>query len=166
MSTNGIKTSFWGPHAWAFLFSSIAGGYPIRVDKSNKEHLKTVKSFQTMMKSLEFTLPCIYCRQSYGQFIKEVPLSKYEHSRNSMMKWLYLIHDLVNKKLIKQERECFESEKKKLLASNQSSERIKAQLEKLKQCTLKTKPSPPFERVVALYEKQRAGCNKKTKRCL
>ena len=31
---NGIKTSFWGPNAWNFLFSAIAGTYPIKYDKN------------------------------------------------------------------------------------------------------------------------------------
>lgn len=166
MSTNGIKTSFWGPHAWSFLFSCIAGGYPTHVDKSNKEHIKKVKAFQNMLKSLEHTLPCIYCRQSYGAFMKEIPLSHYEHSRTEMMRWLYLIHDLVNKKLIKQETESYEYEKKRLASLNYKPQKLKEQLAKLKKCTFKTKPSPPFEKVLKMYEKQRAGCNKKTKRCM
>ena len=166
MATNGIKTSFWGPHAWAFLFSNIAGSYPIHVDENNKEHAKIVRAFQNMFSSLEYTLPCIYCRQSYGKFIKELPMTDYSHSRKSMMKWLYLIHDKVNKKLIQQERECYESEKVKLLAKKMKPDQLKIVLKKIKDCTVKTKPSPPFEKVLAKYEKQRAGCSKKTKRCL
>ena len=166
MSSNGIKTSFWGPHAWAFLFSTIAGSYPIRVDKNNRDHIKTMRGFQNMLKSLENTLPCVYCRQSYGKFIREVPLSKYEHSRQEMLKWLYIIHDKVNKKLIKQERDLYETEKKRLAALKVKPDRMKVQLSKFKSKTFKTKPSPSFEKVLAMYEKQRAGCDKKTKRCM
>ena len=165
MSTNGIKTSFWGPHAWAFLFSSIAGSYPIRVDPSNKSHTKIVRSYEQMFHSLEYTLPCIYCRESYGKFIKELPISTFSHSRKDMMKWLYLIHDNVNKKLMKQERECYEAEKALVMKKNIKPEKLKAMLKDLRSTTLITKPSPPFERVLAKYEKQRAGCSKKTKRC-
>ena len=165
MSSNGMKTGFWGPHAWGFLFSSIAGTYPVRVDMSNKEHTKTVKAFQNMFKSLEHTLPCIYCRQSYGKFIKELPLSSYEHSRQGMMQWLYLIHDRVNEKLIKQEKECYEAEKHKLTAKKMTPAQLKSALKILKSDIMKTKPSPSFERVVAMYEKQRAKCRKKTNRC-
>lgn len=165
MSNNGMKTSFWGPHAWKFLFSSIAGSYPIRVDPKNKDHTKKVMSFQSMLKSLEHTLPCVFCRESYGKFIKEIPISNYQHSRREMMKWLYLIHDKVNVKLISQERECFEADKKKLVEKNMSAEQLKNVLKKVKAETLKTKPSPPFEKVLSMYEKQRAGCSRKTKRC-
>lgn len=165
MSNKGIKTSFWGPHAWAFLFSSIAGAYPIRVDASNKEHIKIIKSFQNMFNALQYTLPCSYCRESYGRFIKELPMAEFMDSRKSMMKWLYLIHDKVNKKLIKQEKECYESEKNNLMKQNIKSDKLKQILKDLKSTIMITKSSPPFEKVLLKYEKQRAGCNKKTKRC-
>lgn len=165
MSTNGIKTNFWGPHAWAFLFSTIAGSYPIRVDTSNKNHMKIVKSFQSMFKSLEYTLPCIYCRQSYGKFIKELSFTKYENSRRDMMHWLYLLHDKVNAKLIKQERECYEELREEIMKKNISADQQKKQLKQLKLETIKTKPSPPFERVLATYESHRAGCNKRSRKC-
>jgi Erv1 / Alr family len=165
MSASGIKTSFWGPHAWAFLFSSIAGSFPVKVDTANASHRKIVKSFQCIFDSLEYTLPCIYCRQSYGKFIKEVPIENYTSSRRQMMYWLYLIHDKVNKKLILQEKECVKSESKRLQASGMSPDRLKGAIKKIKQKTLLTKPSPPFEKVQLMYEKQRAGCSKQTMRC-
>ncbi len=166
MSNNGIKTSFWGPHAWAFLFSSIAGAFPLNVDNKNPVHVRIVKSFQHMLNSLQFTLPCIYCRESYGRFIKELPMKDYLHSRRSMMKWLYLVHDKVNAKLIQQERECYEREKKELLKRKLSPDKLKQRLVQIRADTMKTRPSPPFERVLAKYEKQRAGCSKKAQRCM
>lgn len=165
MSTNGIKTSFWGPPAWAFLFSTIMGAYPVRVDPSNKEHAKTVKSFQGMFASLKQTLPCSFCRQSYTVFLREIPIAKYMHSRREMLKWLYLIRDRVNRKLMAQEEECFQRERVKLLAKRSSTEQRRAELKKLKDEILKTKPSPPFDKIVAMYEKQRAGCKAASKRC-
>jgi hypothetical protein len=81
------------------------------------------------------------------------------------MYWLYLIHDKVNKKLILQETECVKSESKRLRASGMSADRLKEAIKKIKQKTLTTKPSPPFEKVLLMYEKQRAGCSKQTMRC-
>ena len=165
MSSNGMKTSIWGPHAWGFLFSSILGAYPIRIDANNKDHMKIMKAFQNMFKSLEYTLPCGYCRQSYKKFLHDIPLSNYSHSRQGMAQWLYLIHDRVNEKLIQQEKECYEAEKIKLTVKKMSPTQLKNALKQLKSEIMKTKPSPPFERVVALYEKQRAKCSKRTNRC-
>lgn len=165
MSTNGIKTLFWGPPAWKFLFSCIAGSFPVKVDPTNKSHLKIVSSFHSMFKSLGYTLPCIYCRESYQVFLKELPMADFSDSRKNMMKWLYLIRDKVNQKLMKQERECYESERSALMKKNINPDKLKAMLKKIRQSTLVTKPSPPFEKILSFYEKQRAGCSKKTKKC-
>lgn len=165
MSTNGIKTSFWGPPAWKFLFSMVAGTFPVKVDSTNKAHSKIVSSFHSMFKSLENTLPCIYCRESYKIFLKELPMSEFSDSRKNMMKWLYLIRDRVNQKLMKQERECYESERAALMKKNINPDKLKTMLKTIRQTTLITKPSPSFEKVLTSYEKQRAGCSKKTKKC-
>lgn len=168
MATNGIKTSFWGPHAWNFLFCTIAGAYPIKFDSNNKLHQKKMRGFIQLFNSLKETLPCIYCRQSYTRFIKELPIKDYTHSRLSMMKWLYLIHDKVNQKLIKQEQECFITEreilKEQLRNKKITLAKYNQSLVKLK-VILITKPSPKLENIIAKYEKQRAGCNPKNKLC-
>lgn len=155
MSSNGIRTSFWGPHAWGFLFSSIAGRYPIAFDKNNKDHIKIVKSFLAMFSNMQNLLPCCHCRESYKRFYKDLPISNYTQSRRQMMKWLYLIHDKVNVKLIEQERETYENKKKELSHQNLSPVKMKTELKKLKSEILKTKSSPPFDKVVSMYEKQR-----------
>lgn len=154
MSANGIKTAFWGPHAWAFLFSMIAGAYPVRVDSRNKDHIKIVKSMQNILNALRYTLPCSYCRTSYGRFIKELPMTNYAGSRREMMKWLYQLHDKVNQKLMKQERERFEKAKAELLKHRKTI--APERLRKLRSTLLTTKSSPSFDRVLAMYEKQRA----------
>lgn len=168
MSTNGIKTSFWGPHAWNFLFSAIAGSYPIRYIPENKDHQKRVKGFINLFNSLKETLPCVYCRQSYAIFLKELPMKDHLGTRLSMMHWLYLLHDKVNQKLIAQEQECYITEQKKLKkqlsARTITNTKYKQQLIELKNIKI-TKPSPPFQTILHKYERERAGCNPKNKKC-
>ncbi len=43
-SNDGMNTKVWGPHLWNFLFISIAGRYPIKIDKNNQEH-KMIKNY-------------------------------------------------------------------------------------------------------------------------
>lgn len=168
MSTNGMKTKFWGPHAWNFLFSAIAGSYPNKYDSNDKTHQKKAKGFIQLFNSLKETLPCVYCRISYAQFVKEIPMKDYMSSRNSMMYWLYLLHDKVNQKLITQEQECYlrEVNTLKIQLNNKTitQTKYKQQLAKLKLIKI-TKPSPPFQVVLNKFEQQRAGCSKKTQRC-
>jgi hypothetical protein len=168
MSTSGIKTAFWGPHAWNFLFSAIAGSYPVKYNAADPDHQRRAKGFLQLFTSLKETLPCGYCRQSYGRFIKELPVKDYMATRASMMQWLYLLHDKVNQKLIAQERECYNREAQYLKAQLRDKKitpaKYKQQLDALKHIKI-TKPSPPLSVVVRKFEQQRAQCNPQTKRC-
>jgi hypothetical protein len=168
MSTNGIKTLFWGPNAWNFLFSAIAGSYPIKFNPNDKSHQKRSKGFTQLFNSLKEVLPCIYCRLSYEQFMKDLPMNDYMHSRTSMMYWLYLIHDKVNRKLIDQEQECYTREVKALKTQLSNKTITPAKYKQLLAATKTikiTKPSPPFQTILNKFERQRAGCSKKNKKC-
>lgn len=151
-----MKTRVWGQPAWIFLFNAVAGAYPIRMDMKNKEHVKIMKKFHAMIKSLEYTLPCYWCRLSFGTYLKEVPLENYSGSRKDMLKWLYLVHDRVNKKLMKQEKIKFDKEKQILLAKKLSKTQLQSKLKALKLSIFKTKPSPPFTKILKDIEKGRA----------
>jgi len=160
MSSNGLKTIFWGRPAWDFLFSTIAGGYPIRIDPNNKDHVKTMKAFKSMFVSLQYTLPCIWCRESHKKHMKALPIDQFMGSRKRLMEWLYLIHDMVNKKLIDQQRSCYARHKATLLKKHLSNDQLATKLRTLKAKILVTKPSPSFESVLKRYEHQRAGHSK------
>lgn len=168
-STSGMKTKEWGPASWKHLFVSIMGAYPVTIDISNKEHLRIRKSFYYQFYILQDTLPCIFCRRSYQQFFKELPIKSYMDTRLNLMYWLYLIKDKVNTKLIAQERECFENEKKKLDKKFNSKKITKKEYQKtLKQIekdTFITKPSPPFSEILDYYESFRATCSAKAQTC-
>ena len=44
-------------------------------------------------------LPCKYCRESYKEFVKKVPIDNYLNTRRDLCLWLYKIHNMVNRKL-------------------------------------------------------------------
>ena len=108
LSLSGMKTRYWGPNAWNFLFCSILGTYPEKIDNKNKNHIKIKKEFKNLFSSLCFILPCIFCRESYTNFIKEISIDEHLHGRIELCNWLYKLKDKVNKKLIKQENKFFE----------------------------------------------------------
>jgi len=91
----GIQTRVWGPAGWLFLHS-IAQNYPWKPDQEKKEN------YLTFFKQVGNVLPCRYCRESYQKFITEpgteLNMSVME-SRKTFVKWLYLVHNKVNKKL-------------------------------------------------------------------
>ena len=45
LSLSGMKTKYWGPNAWNFLFCSILGTYPEQIDIKNKDHIKNYTPF-------------------------------------------------------------------------------------------------------------------------
>jgi hypothetical protein len=164
-SNSGMSTSHWGPACWKFLFISIMGRYPVKINKRNKEHLVIQKEFKHLLTSLQHILPCMFCRNSFKDFLKKLPIKNYIGSRLELMYWLYLMKDLVNKKLIDQELLCYNNEKKKLKKILSNTEYLIEKL-RLKKKTFVTKPTPAFDKVLDYFESFRAVCSKKSLSCI
>ncbi len=98
MSNQGMMTNVWGPPGWVFLHS-ITMGYPNKINLKNPEHLQRMKSMKLFFNHLQHVLPCRYCRESYGDFIKHRPIDTSLLSRKQLAKWFYDIHNMVNNKL-------------------------------------------------------------------
>jgi hypothetical protein len=89
-----MLTSIWGPPAWQFLHC-ISFTYPN--NPTNEEKLQ----FKHFFESVQYTLPCSYCRKSYSQFIITEPtiLVNALDNRKTLTQWLYNIHNRINQKL-------------------------------------------------------------------
>ena len=95
MSESGLITKLWGPGMWTSLHS-IAYCYPINPTPIDKQEYK---QFFTLVGQV---LPCIHCKNSYNEFVKDglAQLNdKVMANRDSLTKWLYFVHEAVNKKL-------------------------------------------------------------------
>jgi hypothetical protein len=137
-----FKTKEFGHHYWYTLFTMILGGsFPQKVDFKNNEHKKIIKYYKYTLEGLIYTLPCSICRKSYIDFYKKYNINKFLGSKAKLAYWLYLIRDLVNKKLINQET--------KLIKQGKLKDYI-------------TKPSPSFKDVISHYYKTRAMSCKST----
>lgn len=84
-----MDTKFWGKDGWKFLHSIVYS-----YDETNSPYYK--KFFN----SLQYILPCIYCRRSFKKYIKEDQVDTTD--KRSLTSWLYRIHNRVNEKLRKQ----------------------------------------------------------------
>jgi hypothetical protein len=108
-SKNGMQTRVWGPTGWVFLHC-IAQNYPEEPTRLQK------KQYREYFKLVGNVLPCRYCRESYQQFIKE-PTTKLDthvmKNRQTLSKWLYDVHNKVNKKLEMKNAPTFEEVTKK-----------------------------------------------------
>ena len=90
-----MNTTFWGPSGWLFLHS-IVQNYPW------KPTLEQKNNYLIFLKQVGNVLPCRYCRESYQEFINEPNTlldKKVMESRKTLVKWLFDIHNKVNKKL-------------------------------------------------------------------
>jgi len=92
---NGLLTKIWGPSAWFFL-SSVAFGYPINPTDIDKE------KYKNFFMSFGCVLPCCFCRDSCSKFILEgdtIINDEVFLNRENLTKWVFKLHNRVNKKL-------------------------------------------------------------------
>ncbi len=168
-SESGMSTKHWGPACWSFLFTSILGHYPVHVNKNDPNHVEIATYYYHIFKSFTVILPCVYCRDSFKDFMKDLPLEEFLVGRMELMYWVYLIKDKVNQKLITQERVSFDKRRKDLYSQFKFGRITKqehdVQLEMCKHETFKTVPTPPFQEVLDKYESLRAVCSSEAKTC-
>jgi hypothetical protein len=92
---NGMLTKIWGTHLWESVHC-ITFGYPLKPSKDDIEHYKN------FFISLQYVMPCKYCRQSYSEFIISEPTEITDaifQSRETITKWAFELHERVNQKL-------------------------------------------------------------------
>ena len=87
-----MNTAQFGPGGWDLLHV-LAARYNPRKQKS------LYRSFYIGLKDI---LPCKFCRRSYSQYIRELPVEQWLNSSKNMQKFTYLMHNKVNQKLRKQ----------------------------------------------------------------
>lgn len=88
-----MNTKAWGPECWKIIHH-VAQKYP--EEPSSKIRRNNRIFFNLIPK----VLPCKYCRFSLKQFYKENPIRL--DNNEEMTRWLYNIHNSVNKKLLNQ----------------------------------------------------------------
>jgi hypothetical protein len=94
-SGDGFITKVWGPALWHVLHT-ISFNYPTHPTEKNKQ------DYRTFMLSLKHVIPCKNCRKNLVMNFKKLPLTdKYLTSRAMFSKYVYLLHEAVNKMLNK-----------------------------------------------------------------
>ena len=92
-SGDGMLTAVWGPPMWHTLHT-ISFNYPIKPSKDQKEH------YYQYFKTLEHILPCRYCRENYKENLKKLKFGKkHFKDRDALSRFVYKLHEMVNKNL-------------------------------------------------------------------
>jgi hypothetical protein len=94
-SGDGMLTTVWGPSLWHTLHT-ISFNYPVNPTNADK------KNYKKFLCSLHHVLPCKYCRMNLKNNFKSLPPStKVFKNRETFSKYIYDLHELVNKMLKK-----------------------------------------------------------------
>jgi len=94
-SGDGFLTSVWGPAMWHTLHT-MSFNYPVNPTQEDKEH------YRDYVLSLQYVLPCKYCRQNLKTNLKQIPLTMAcMKNRDSFSRYIYELHELVNRMLKK-----------------------------------------------------------------
>jgi len=94
-SGDGFLTSVWGPAMWHYLHT-MSFNYPVHPTAENKH------DYKDFVVSLKDNLPCKFCRLNLVKNFKELPITdEVMESRETFSKYIYNLHELINKMLDK-----------------------------------------------------------------
>lgn len=94
-SNDGMLTSVWGPIFWFFLHT-MSFNYPVNPTEENK------KEYREFILSLQNILPCGDCRKNLKINFEKLPLTKkWMKNRETFSRYIYELHEIVNKMLNK-----------------------------------------------------------------
>ena len=101
-TNDGMQTSIWGPPMWHILHT-ISFNYPVKPTKEDQEN------YYNFFFNIQYVLPCKSCRDNLSIYLKKHPInSKILKNRESLSKYIYKLHENVNKKLDKNSGLSFE----------------------------------------------------------
>ena len=160
-ANDGMLTSVWGPPMWLFLHT-MSFNYPVHPTVDDKKH------YRDFMLSLQYVLPCKYCRMNLKTNYKQLPLTmNYMKNRDTFSRYVYDLHELVNKMLNKKSnltycdvRERFEHFRARCVEENIKLfkfKKIESRKKKEKGCTepLYGKKSKSIINIVAQTDKRK-----------
>ena len=94
-SNSGMLTSVWGPGLWHFLHT-LSFNYPPAPTKEQKKY------YRDFILQLQYILPCKHCRDNLKKNLTKLPLNQAAlKNRESFSRWMFKLHELVNKMLQK-----------------------------------------------------------------
>jgi len=127
MPYKNIDPNLWGPSLWTFLhYLTLA--YP---DNPTEEEQERMYDF---LASLQIVIPCQKCRINFKSYLNEMN-SDVLSTKNTLVRWLFNVHNLVNKNtgkpqfsyddFIKKYSQMKINEEIKVESKDESNEKIK-----------------------------------------
>ena len=94
-SNDGMLTTVWGPSTW-HLLHTMSFNYPVNPTCDDKNY------YRDFVLNLKYVLPCGKCRENLKKNFRKLPLKmRHMESRAKFSKYIYQLHEVVNKMLHK-----------------------------------------------------------------
>jgi hypothetical protein len=101
-SNDGMLTYVWGPALWHSLHT-MSFNYPVKPTNEQKQY------YYNFFIGLQHVLPCKYCRDNYAKNLEKLPLTINKlKNRETFSRWLFDMHELINKNLDKKSNLTYE----------------------------------------------------------
>ena len=84
-----MDPNIWGPGAWTLLHS-VTFNYPEKPTQQDKNE------YSDFFYALANVLPCGICQDHLKKHLNNIPIKFYLESKETLTKWLFEIHNLVN----------------------------------------------------------------------
>ena len=89
---SNLNPEVWGPHYW-FVLHSVAFTFPLNPNEAIK------KKYYEFIQNIPTFIPNRDIGNDFAKILEQYPVSPYLDSRESFVKWLHHIHNVVNKRL-------------------------------------------------------------------
>ena len=94
MSSAYLDPKIWGPHYWFFLHT-IAMSYPIHPNAVTK------KKYYDFVQNIPLFIPVESMAGEFSKLLDQYPVQPYLDNKESFIRWMWFIHNKINKKLEK-----------------------------------------------------------------
>lgn len=90
MDHEQLSPLVWGPHLWHTLFT-FALSYPVNPNTITK------RKYYDFIQNLPLFLPNAEIRKTFGEIINNYPVQPYLKTRESFVRWVHFVHNVVNR---------------------------------------------------------------------
>ena len=89
-----LEPKIWGPHYWFFLHT-ISMSYPLHPNAVTK------KKYYEFVQNIPLFIPVESIAGDFSKLLDKYPVQPYLDNRESFVRWMWFIHNKINKKLEK-----------------------------------------------------------------
>jgi hypothetical protein len=91
-----LDPKIWGPHYWFFLHT-ISMSYPLHPNAVTK------KKYYDFVQNIPLFIPVESIAGEFSKLLDQYPVQPYLDNKESFIRWMWFIHNKINKKLEKPE---------------------------------------------------------------